>query len=103
MSHVSLLEQSLDSMDDDNDHMVTKQQGDSQAVTRQVQLIRPRATVHTALDVETASGTFCFKTYSCSIMGFDFSFPMNYPYLLVSKYSLTSRVLTLSILGASRR
>lgn len=60
MSHVSLLEQSLDSMDDDNDHMVTKQQGDSQAVTRQVQSVRPRATVHTALDVETASGTFIF-------------------------------------------
>ena len=57
MSHVSLLEQSLDSMDDDNDHMVTKQQGDSQGVIRQVQSVRPRATVHTALDVETASGT----------------------------------------------
>ena len=103
MSHVSLLEQSLDSMDDDNDHMVTKQQGDSHAVTRQVQSVRPRATVHTALDVETASGTFGFNTYSCSIIGFDFSFPLYYPYLLVSKYSLSSRVLALSIFGASRR
>lgn len=57
MSHVSLLEQSLDSMEDDIDHVVTKQQGDSsQVVTRQTQSARPRVTVHTALDVETASG-----------------------------------------------
>ena len=56
MGHVSLLEQSLDSMEDDNDHMVTKQQGDFAAVTRQGGALRPRATIHTALDVETASG-----------------------------------------------
>lgn len=56
IGHVSLLEQSLDSMEDDNDQAVTKQQGDSSSVTRQGQCVRPRATVHTALDVETASG-----------------------------------------------
>jgi len=56
MSHVSLLEQSLDSMEDENDHVVTKQQGDTQALTRQAHSIRPRVTVHTALDVEAASG-----------------------------------------------
>ncbi|KAK2574347.1 E3 ubiquitin-protein ligase TRIM37 [Acropora cervicornis] len=56
IGHVSLLEQSLDSMEDDNDHAVTKQQGDTSSVTRQGQCVRPRATVHTALDVETASG-----------------------------------------------
>lgn len=56
VGHVSLLEQSLDSMEDDNDHMVTKQQGDFAAVTRQGGALRPRATIHTALDVETASG-----------------------------------------------
>lgn len=54
MCHVSLLEQSLDSMEDDNDHAVTKQHVDAQAVTRQC--VRLRATVHTALDVETATG-----------------------------------------------
>ena len=57
MSHVSLLEQSLDNIDDDDDHLVTKQHSDvSQVMVRQVQSSRPRATVHTALDVETASG-----------------------------------------------
>lgn len=55
-SYVSLLEQSLDNIDDDNDDVVTKQHGDSQAVTRQAQSARTRVTVHTALDVETASG-----------------------------------------------
>ena len=54
MAHVSLLEQSLDSMEDDNEQVVTKQQGDTLSVTRQGQCVRPRATVHTALDVETA-------------------------------------------------
>ena len=44
MCHVSLLEQSLDSMEDDNDHAVTKQHVDAQAVTRQC--VRLRATVH---------------------------------------------------------
>ena len=57
MSHVSLLEQSLDNMEDDNDHLVTKQLSDGQVIIRQVQSSRPRATVHTAIDVETASGT----------------------------------------------
>lgn len=57
MSHVSLLEQSLDNIDDDNDHLVTKQHSDvSQVMMRQAQSSRPRVTVHTALDVETASG-----------------------------------------------
>jgi len=57
MSHVSLLEQSLDNIDDDEDHLVTKQQSDvGQVIARQVQSGRPRVTVHTALDVETASG-----------------------------------------------
>lgn len=57
MSHVSLLEQSLDNIDDDNDHLVTKQHTDvGQAMVRQAQSNRPRVTVHTALDVETASG-----------------------------------------------
>ncbi|KAL9982066.1 hypothetical protein ACROYT_G010856 [Oculina patagonica] len=56
MSHVSLLEQSLDNMDDDNDHLVTKQHSDGQVMIRQAQSSRPRATVHTAIDVETASG-----------------------------------------------
>ena len=60
IGHVSLLEQSLDSMEDDNDQAVTKQQGDSSSVTRQGQCVRPRATVHTALDVETASGIMLF-------------------------------------------
>ena len=60
IGHVSLLEQSLDSMEDDNDHAVTKQQGDTSSVTRQGQCVRPRATVHTALDVETASGIMLF-------------------------------------------
>ena len=54
---MSLLEQSLDNIDDDNDDVVTKQHGDSQAVARQAQSARTRVTVHTALDVETASGT----------------------------------------------
>ena len=57
MSHVSLLEQSLDNIDDDNDHLVTKQHSDvGQVLMRQTQSSRPRVTVHTALDVETASG-----------------------------------------------
>ena len=58
MSHVSLLEQSLDNIDDDDDHLVTKQHNDvGQVMVRQVQSSsRPRVTVHTALDVETASG-----------------------------------------------
>jgi len=57
MSHVSLLEQSLDNIDDDDDHLVTKQHSDvGQVMVRQVQSNRPRVTVHTALDVETASG-----------------------------------------------
>lgn len=56
MGHVSLLEQSLDSMEDDNDHVVTKQHSDAQVMIRQAQSSRPRATVHTAIDVETASG-----------------------------------------------
>lgn len=57
MSHVSLLEQSLDNIDDDDDHLVTKQHSDAaQVMVRQVQSSRPRVTVHTALDVETASG-----------------------------------------------
>ena len=56
MSHVSLLEQSLDNMEDDNDHLVTKQHSDAQVMIRQAQTSRPRATVHTAIDVETASG-----------------------------------------------
>ena len=60
MGHVSLLEQSLDSIEDDNDQVVTKQQGDTLSVTRQGQCVRPRATVHTALDVETASGIMLF-------------------------------------------
>ena len=60
IGHVSLLEQSLDSMEDDNDRAVTKQQGDTSSVTRQGQCVRPRATVHTALDVETASGIMLF-------------------------------------------
>ena len=60
IGHVSLLEQSLDSMEDDNDQAVTKQQGDTSSVTRQGQCVRPRATVHTALDVETASGIMLF-------------------------------------------
>lgn len=57
MSHVSLLEQSLDNIDEDDDHLVTKQHSDvGQVMVRQVQSSRPRVTVHTALDVETASG-----------------------------------------------
>ena len=57
MSHVSLLEQSLDNIDDDDDHLVTKQHSDvGQVMVRQVQSSRPRVTVHTSLDVETASG-----------------------------------------------
>lgn len=56
MGHVSLLEQSLDNIEDDNDHLVTKQQNDAQLVVRRAQVSRPRATAHTALDVETASG-----------------------------------------------
>ena len=60
IGHVSLLEQSLDSMEDDNDQAVTKQQGDTSSVTRQAQCVRPRSTVHTALDVETASGIMLF-------------------------------------------
>ena len=53
---MSLLEQSLDNIEDDNDLVVTRQQGDSQVVVRQGQSARPRVTVHTAVDVETASG-----------------------------------------------
>ena len=60
MGHVSLLEQSLDNIEDDNDHLVTKQQNDAQLVVRRAQVSRPRATAHTALDVETASGMCCF-------------------------------------------
>ena len=56
IGHVALLEQSLDSMEDDDDQVVTKKQGDTFSVTPQGQCVRPRATVHTALDVETASG-----------------------------------------------
>ena len=59
MGHVSLLEQSLDNIEDDNDHLVTKQQNDAQLVVRRAQVSRPRATAHTALDVETASGMCC--------------------------------------------
>ena len=57
---MSLLEQSLDNIDDDNDDVVTKHHGDSQAVTRQAQSSSARVTVHTALDVETASGIVFF-------------------------------------------
>ena len=57
MSYVSLLEQSLDNTEDDNDHLVTKQHSDAQVMIRQAQSSsRQRATVHTAVDVETASG-----------------------------------------------
>ena len=70
MGHVSLLEQSLDNIEDDNDHLVTKQQNDAQLVVRRAQVSRPRATAHTALDVETASGMCCvllvFATFSRS-------------------------------------
>ena len=59
MGHVSLLEQSLDNIEDDNDRLVTKQQNDAQLVVRRAQVSRPRATAHTALDVETASGMCC--------------------------------------------
>lgn len=61
MSHVTLLEQSLDNIEDDNDHVVTKQHSDAQLSVRQAQSARPRATVHTALDVETASGTYYIR------------------------------------------
>ena len=57
---MSLLEQSLDNIEDDNDLVVTRQQGDSQVV-RQGQSARPRVTVHTAVDVETASGIMTFS------------------------------------------
>lgn len=60
-SYVSLLEQSLDNIEDDNDLVVTRQQGDSQVVVRQGQSARPRVTVHTAVDVETASGIMTFS------------------------------------------
>ena len=56
---MSLLEQSLDNIEDDNDLVVTRQQGDSQVVVRQGQSARPR--VHTAVDVETASGIMTFS------------------------------------------
>ena len=58
---MSLLEQSLDNIEDDNDLVVTRQQGDSQVVVRQGQSARPRVTVHTAVDVETASGIVTFS------------------------------------------
>ena len=58
MGHVSLLEQSLDNIDEENDLMVTKQHSDAQAVIRQVQSSRPRPMVHTAVDVEMVSGLY---------------------------------------------
>lgn len=60
MSHVSLLEQSLDNIEDDNDHLVTKEHRDDQVMMRKAQSTRPHATVHTALDVETASGIIIY-------------------------------------------
>lgn len=58
MSHVSLLEQSIDN-GDDGDHPATKQlsrDNQRQTVTARVAAVRTRCTVHTAVDVEMASG-----------------------------------------------
>ena len=55
MSHVSLLEQSID--EDEADQPVVKQQRENltQATTPSM-VSKPRVTLHTAIDVEMASG-----------------------------------------------
>ena len=73
MSHVSLLEQSID--EDDADQSVAKQQRDNDAQAQaEIQTVspgvaaKPRATLHTAIDVEMASGKNRFSASFVSLI-----------------------------------